>query len=125
MQNPVVDILKEIRDNLRENTSYAARTAANTKIIRQDVSGIRQGRTGADAKPLKDPLPPGKRRQVDEVKRRYYEKISKFPNYSLFSIAKAVFDEDRRKHVRTGYDNIMALYHRANTEINRELDLKE
>jgi len=116
----VVTILRNIHEAIVEGNTYASRTATNTKYIRRDVSGIREGRTGANARQREDPLTPAERRQVDSVKRRYYEKRKENPHYSLLSVSRDVRREDLKKGIAGGYKDDMALNHRASVEIKRE-----
>ena len=116
----IYGVLTEIRDGIGRGNDFAAQTAHNTKAIRQDVSGIRQGRTGADARIAKDPLGHAERRQVELVKSRYREKRKTNPAYSLFSISKAIRREDHAAGIRGGYKTDLALNSRASLEIKRE-----
>lgn len=116
----VCGILAEIRDGILHGNEFASQTARNTKTIRQDVSAIRQGRTGADAVLHKDPLTAVERRQVNLVKARYTEKRSTNPHYSLLSVSRAVRREDHDAGIRGGYKTDLALNSRASLEIKRE-----
>ena len=116
----VIGLLTEIRDGIVTNNSYAARTAANSTQIRRDVMGIRLGDTGPDAKLRKDPLAPAERRQVDAVKKRYYELIRENPHCHLLTISRQIRRLDHSLGKTGGYKDDFALNNRASKEIKRE-----
>lgn len=116
----VVDLLTEIRDGIVQGNAYAAHIAANTTTIRRDVTGIREGRTGADARLREDPLKPALRRQVNLVKKRYYAMLKDNPFTQLLPISRQIRKEDRAAGVAGGYRDDLALNNRAWKEIKRE-----
>ena len=116
----VVGLLTEIRDEIAANNSYAARTAANSTHIRRDIHGIRLGDTGPDAKLHKDPLAPAERRQVDAVKKRYYELVRENPHCHLLTISRQIRRLDRSLGRIGGYKDDFALNNRASKELKRE-----
>lgn len=116
----VVEILTKIHAEIIRGNEFASRTATNTKCLRQDVSGIRQGRTGPDARTRTDPLARAERRQVELVKKRYYELRKDNPHCSLFAISKAIRRADKAAGIVGGYKTDNALNSRASKEIKRE-----
>ena len=116
----VVELLTEIRNGIVKGNAYAAHIAANTKTIRQDVTGIRDGRTGADARLHEDPLKPSLRRQVELVKKRYYALLKENPFTQLLPICRQVRKEDRAAGIAGGYRDDNGLNSRASKEIKRE-----
>lgn len=116
----VINLLTEIRDGVNANLVANKQTARSSTYIRADIGAIREGRTGADSRQHEDPLTRAQRRQVNEVKKRYAEKLITNPHYSLLSISKAVRREDLSKGVEGGYKTDIALNSRASKEFHRE-----
>lgn len=117
------EVVREV-EGLRElfDRQYAVtRTIAGMlKTIRRDISGIREGRTGREARQREDPLQPAKREQVDAVKGRYRERRQLNPRYSMLSISRCVFREWQKDGRTSGYESFEKLNNRAWKEIRRE-----
>ena len=125
--NPMVSLLAEIRDGIREGNRHAAatakntgKTAVNTTQLRRDVAGIRIGDTGRGKSRGKDPLNHTQRRQIEAVKATYYEKREENPDYSLFSVCKRLIAAQSKGDAVAGYSEPRPLYSRVRTEIERE-----
>lgn len=113
-------LLREILGAIQSGNEERRRLTRAATTIRGDVSAIREGRTGADARTREDPLSTSERAQVDEVKTRYYERRKANPRYSLLSVSKEVFKEWQSRCEYGGYDSFAALNTRAWKEIQRE-----
>ncbi len=113
----LVRSVESIAADTARTASAAEKTTRNMTTLRQDVSAIRDGRTGADARLRKDPLTPAQRRQVDEVKRRYAKLLENGYTHSRLGVAKAVMREDGFAGRAIGYTDAKALDNRVAKEL--------
>ena len=116
-------ILEEVQTGnayLKASAEATAKTATNTKNLRQDVRAIREGKTNTSSLSGIDPLTRAKREEVNRVKELIREHRKSNPCYSLLSVSKFVRKESARLGRFGGYETDIALNSRASTELKRE-----
>lgn len=114
------DLLIQIRDAIREGNSDRKTIKGYGRSISQNLSAIKEGRTGSEARLNKDPLTPIQRATVNEVKTRYKNRRIANPKYSQLSVSKEVFRDCQRLGNESGFADVFALNHRVYLEIKRE-----
>ena len=114
------DLLTQIRDAILEGNSDRKTIKGYGRTISQNLSAIREGRTGIEAQKNKDPLTPIQRATVNEAKIRFKNRRIANPKYSQLSVSKEVFHEWQRKEKDSGFADALALNHRVYLEIKRE-----
>lgn len=114
------ELLIQIRDALLEGNDDRKTIKGYERAISQNITAIREGRTGSEARQKNDPLNNVQRSTVNEVKRRFKERRIANPCYSQLSVAKEVSREYKHLGRPTGFDNPLSLNHRAWLEIKRE-----
>ena len=116
----ILDEVQACSGYLKATAESTAKTATNTRNVRQDIRAIREGKTGPGSLRGIDPLSRPKREEVNRVKEIIREKRKVNPAYSLLSVSRAVRKESKRIGRTGGYTTDLALNSRASTELKRE-----
>ena len=116
----ILNEVQIVNSYLKTTAETSAKTAVNTKSIRQDLRAVREGKTGTSALTGIDPLTRPKREEVNRVKELIREHRKTNPRYPLLSVSAFVRKESFRLGRIGGYTTDIALNSRASTELKRE-----
>ena len=82
----ILNEVQIVNSYLKTTAETSAKTAVNTKSIRQDLRAVREGKTGTSALTGIDPLTRPKREEVNRVKELIREHRKTNPRYPLLSV---------------------------------------